>query len=169
MYSGHSNLYGVLQSHLPKQPPVSSDESTSRVPAAHHGLLQQCPTKTSWYIIFSLRNSLNIVQPAIAVIFSSGKCSHGGVLDSSRSLGAKGGINKDSTSPLFSPHHYLHKEAARVATDATLTVLRDLRDTVGHKTFLKYAITLSKNMKQKSIYNMSTLQGTLPGSTKSNE
>lgn len=65
-----------------------------------------------------------------------GKCSHGGVLDSSRSLGAKGGINKDSTSPLFSPHHYLHKEAARVATEATLTVLRDLRDTVGHKTFL---------------------------------
>uniref|UniRef100_A0AAZ3RLU8 von Willebrand factor A domain containing 7 n=1 Tax=Oncorhynchus tshawytscha TaxID=74940 RepID=A0AAZ3RLU8_ONCTS len=57
-----------------------------------------------------------------------GKCSHGGVLDSSRHQGAKGGINKDSTSPLFSPHHYLHVEAARLATTATLTVLRDLRD-----------------------------------------
>ncbi|KAK7906764.1 hypothetical protein WMY93_015376 [Mugilogobius chulae] len=65
-----------------------------------------------------------------------GKCSHGGVMDSSRSLGARGGINKDSTSPLFSPHHYLHPEAARVATKATLAVLRDLRDTVGHKLFL---------------------------------
>uniref|UniRef100_A0A8C6TXZ4 von Willebrand factor A domain containing 7 n=1 Tax=Neogobius melanostomus TaxID=47308 RepID=A0A8C6TXZ4_9GOBI len=64
------------------------------------------------------------------------KCSHGGVMDSSRALGAKGGINKDSTSPLFSPHHYLHKQAAQVATEATLAVLRDLRDTVGHKHFL---------------------------------
>ncbi|XP_047449813.1 von Willebrand factor A domain-containing protein 7 isoform X2 [Mugil cephalus] len=66
-----------------------------------------------------------------------GKCSHGGILDSSRHMGAKGGINKDSTSPFFSPHHYLHVEAATVATEATLTVLRDLRDTVGHKTFLR--------------------------------
>ncbi|XP_051934053.1 von Willebrand factor A domain-containing protein 7 [Hippocampus zosterae] len=66
-----------------------------------------------------------------------GKCSHGGMLDSSRTVGAKGGINKDSTSPLFSPHHYLHAEAAKLASEATLTVLRDLRDTVGHKTFLR--------------------------------
>ncbi|XP_028274813.1 von Willebrand factor A domain-containing protein 7 [Parambassis ranga] len=66
-----------------------------------------------------------------------GKCSHGGILDSSRYMGAKGGINKDSTSPLFSPHHYLHVDAATLATEATLSVLRDLRDTVGHKTFLK--------------------------------
>ncbi|XP_072311351.1 von Willebrand factor A domain-containing protein 7 [Eucyclogobius newberryi] len=65
-----------------------------------------------------------------------GKCSHGGVMDSSRSLGARGGINKDSTSPLFSPHHYLHTEAARVAAEATLATLRDLRDTVGHQLFL---------------------------------
>ncbi|XP_067362402.1 von Willebrand factor A domain-containing protein 7 isoform X2 [Channa argus] len=67
----------------------------------------------------------------------NGKCSHGGILDSSRHMGAKGGINKDSTSPLFSPHHYLHVEAATLATEATLTVLRDLRDTVGPKTFLR--------------------------------
>ncbi|KAM8769434.1 von Willebrand factor A domain-containing protein 7 [Acanthopagrus schlegelii] len=66
-----------------------------------------------------------------------GKCSHGGILDSSRHTGAKGGINKDSTSPFFSPHHYLHMEAAMLATEATLSVLRDLRDTVGHNTFLR--------------------------------
>ncbi|KAF7652992.1 hypothetical protein LDENG_00089040 [Lucifuga dentata] len=66
-----------------------------------------------------------------------GKCSHGGILDSSHRTGTKGGINKDSTSPLFSPHHYLHVEAASLAMEATLTVLRDLRDTVGHKNFLK--------------------------------
>ncbi|XP_076849339.1 von Willebrand factor A domain-containing protein 7 isoform X3 [Brachyhypopomus gauderio] len=67
----------------------------------------------------------------------TGKCSHGGVLDSSRHQGAEGGINKDSTSPLFSPHHYLHKEAAELAATATLSVLRDLRDEVGHKSFLR--------------------------------
>ncbi|KAK5868438.1 hypothetical protein PBY51_009454 [Eleginops maclovinus] len=66
-----------------------------------------------------------------------GKCSHGGIMDSSRYMGAKGGINKDSTSPLFSPHHYLHVEAANLAKEATLSVLRDLRDTVGPKTFLR--------------------------------
>ncbi|XP_067450315.1 von Willebrand factor A domain-containing protein 7 [Thunnus thynnus] len=66
-----------------------------------------------------------------------GKCSHGGILDRSRYMGAKGGINKDSNSPVFSPHHYLHVEAATLANEATLTVLRDLRDTVGNKTFLK--------------------------------
>lgn len=70
--------------------------------------------------------------------FFSGKCSHGGILDSSRYMGAKGGINKDSTSPVFSPHHYLHVEAATLAAEATLTVLRDLRDTVGQETFLRY-------------------------------
>ncbi|XP_068568500.1 von Willebrand factor A domain-containing protein 7 [Cebidichthys violaceus] len=66
-----------------------------------------------------------------------GKCSHGGILDHSRYMGAKGGINKDSTSPLFSPHHYLHMEAANLAMEATLSVLRDIRDTVGQKTFLR--------------------------------
>ncbi|XP_043119942.1 von Willebrand factor A domain-containing protein 7 [Puntigrus tetrazona] len=66
-----------------------------------------------------------------------GKCSHGGILDSSRHQGAEGGINKDSTSPLFSPHHYLHKEAAHLATTATLRVLQDLRNEVGPKSFLR--------------------------------
>ncbi|XP_053176140.1 von Willebrand factor A domain-containing protein 7 [Scomber japonicus] len=66
-----------------------------------------------------------------------GKCSHGGIWDSSHQEEAKGGINKDSTSPLFSPHHYLHVEAATLATEATQTVLRDLRDQVGYKSFLK--------------------------------
>ncbi|CAM4577668.1 unnamed protein product [Leuciscus chuanchicus] len=66
-----------------------------------------------------------------------GKCSHGGILDSSRHQGAEGGINKDSTSPLFSPHHFLHKEAAHLATTATLQVLQDLHKEVGPKSFLR--------------------------------
>ncbi|XP_053728230.1 von Willebrand factor A domain-containing protein 7 [Synchiropus splendidus] len=66
-----------------------------------------------------------------------GKCSHGGVLDGSRTMGARGGINKDSTAPLFSPHHYLHQVAAGLAEEATAAVLRDLRDTVGVQPFLR--------------------------------
>ncbi|KAL6116421.1 vwa7 [Pungitius sinensis] len=66
-----------------------------------------------------------------------GKCSHGGILDLSRDMGAKGGINKDSTSPLFSPHHYLHVEASKLALEATLSALRDISDAVGPETFLR--------------------------------
>ncbi|KAK6469988.1 von Willebrand factor A domain-containing protein 7 isoform X1 [Huso huso] len=65
-----------------------------------------------------------------------GKCSHGGLFDQSRYQSARGGINKDSTSLLFSPHHYLHDEAAHLATMATVSVLQDLRDTVGTQAFL---------------------------------
>lgn len=80
----------------------------------------------------------NFLPKTFTILFIFlGKCSHGGLLDSSRYMGAKGGINKDSTSPLFSPHHYLHAEAATLATKATISVLTDLRDTVGHKTFLR--------------------------------
>ncbi|KAK3570822.1 hypothetical protein QTP86_027647 [Hemibagrus guttatus] len=67
-----------------------------------------------------------------------GKCSHGGILDSSRHQAAEGGINKDSTSPLFSPHHFFHNEAAQLASKATVRVLHDLRAEVGPKNFLRF-------------------------------
>ncbi len=34
-----------------------------------------------------------------------GKCSHGGLFDGSRHLGSKGGINKDGSGRVFSPHY----------------------------------------------------------------
>ncbi|KAF6721633.1 von Willebrand factor A domain-containing protein 7 [Oryzias melastigma] len=75
--------------------------------------------------------------PSSSISKPHGKCSHGGILDKNTALRAKGGINKDSTSPVFSPHHYLHKEAAALATEATQTVLRDLKDTVGDEALLR--------------------------------
>ncbi|MBN3288404.1 VWA7 protein, partial [Polyodon spathula] len=66
-----------------------------------------------------------------------GKCSHGGIFDQSRYQSSRGGINKDSTSHFFSPHHYLHGEAAHLATMATVSVLQDLRDTVGTQAFIR--------------------------------
>ena len=58
-----------------------------------------------------------------------GKCSHGGVgeFDKSQNLPARGGINKDSPYAAVSPHYYLHKEAAEVAEQATIDMLRELR------------------------------------------
>ena len=59
----------------------------------------------------------------------NGKCSHGGyqITDSEQDLPARGGINKDSPYQMVSPHHYLHFEAARVAQQATIDMLRNLR------------------------------------------
>ncbi|XP_061433357.1 uncharacterized protein LOC133358997 [Lethenteron reissneri] len=61
---------------------------------------------------------------------SSGKCSHGGLLDFTRLNNAKGGINKDGSLELFSPHYYLHGKAVDVATKATINFFRDLRGEV---------------------------------------
>ncbi|MEQ2167580.1 hypothetical protein GOODEAATRI_005490 [Goodea atripinnis] len=84
-----------------------------------------------------LFHSLQPINFSRTYLSLKGKCSHGGPLDNSRHLSAKGGINKDTTSPMFSPHHYLHEEAAALAAKATLMALRELKDTVGAKAFLK--------------------------------
>ncbi|XP_061433438.1 von Willebrand factor A domain-containing protein 7-like [Lethenteron reissneri] len=58
------------------------------------------------------------------------KCSHGGLLDMTRLTEAKGGMNKDGSLKLFSPHYYLHQTAVDVATKATIKFFRDLRSEV---------------------------------------
>ncbi|XP_078734821.1 von Willebrand factor A domain-containing protein 7-like [Lampetra fluviatilis] len=55
------------------------------------------------------------------------KCSHGGVLDSTRWDNAQGGINKDSSNEYLSPHYELHGKAVDVAIKATINFFRDLR------------------------------------------
>uniref|UniRef100_A0A3B5B2R2 von Willebrand factor A domain containing 7 n=1 Tax=Stegastes partitus TaxID=144197 RepID=A0A3B5B2R2_9TELE len=102
--------------------------------------LQDFYSHSNWVEMGQRSIYLHLLQPEQPAVPVAKKCSHGGILDSSRNLGAKGGINKDSTSPLFSPHHYLHVKAATLATEATLSVLRDLRDTVGHTTFLLFSV-----------------------------
>ena len=59
-----------------------------------------------------------------------GKCSHGGYLDPSSDDPARGGINKDSPYPDLSPHHSQHFDAARVAEQATVTMLNQIRNDV---------------------------------------
>jgi hypothetical protein len=62
----------------------------------------------------------------------SGKCSHGGFLDSTSDNFAKGGINKDSPFEKWSPHHHLYREAAEVAQEATINILQDIRRDVNN-------------------------------------
>uniref|UniRef100_A0A7E4VZP1 VWFA domain-containing protein n=1 Tax=Panagrellus redivivus TaxID=6233 RepID=A0A7E4VZP1_PANRE len=57
----------------------------------------------------------------------AGKCSHGGGTDLTDTHAPAGGINKDSETVLFSPHYYLHQQAAKLATKATIRFLDDLR------------------------------------------
>lgn len=59
-----------------------------------------------------------------------GKCSHGGALDSSATGLFGQGINKDSIDCEFSPHNFLHSQAAAVAKEATKQFIRDIKDRV---------------------------------------
>ncbi|KAM5262659.1 von Willebrand factor A domain-containing protein 7 [Ctenodactylus gundi] len=64
-----------------------------------------------------------------------GKCSHGGHFDQSSSQLPRGGINKDSTSPGFSPHHTLHRQAAQLALLASIQALSLVRSRLGDRGF----------------------------------
>ncbi|XDA87422.1 hypothetical protein R6Z07M_016782 [Ovis aries] len=64
-----------------------------------------------------------------------GKCSHGGHFDQSSSQPPRGGINKDSTSPGFSPHHMLHPQAAKLALLASIQAFNLLRSRLGDRGF----------------------------------
>ena len=80
----------------------------------------------------------------------TGKCSHGGFRDASSDLSATGGINKDSTTPEWSPHADLHSDAAAVAISASRDLLKNIRDEVRNDT--KFANFLNINLvKQQTI------------------
>ncbi|XP_069902833.1 von Willebrand factor A domain-containing protein 7 isoform X3 [Globicephala melas] len=64
-----------------------------------------------------------------------GKCSHGGHFDQSSSQPPRGGINKDSTCPGFSPHHMLHLQAANLALLASIQAFSLLRSRLGDRGF----------------------------------
>lgn len=71
-------------------------------------------------------------------LLDPGKCSHGGHFDQSSSQPPRGGINKDSTSPSFSPHHELHLQAGEVALLASIDAFSLLRHRLGDKGFSRW-------------------------------
>ena len=54
-----------------------------------------------------------------------GKCSHGGILDSSQDIVAIGGINKETSNPEVSPHYDLHELAAKLAIEGGIAFFDD--------------------------------------------
>ncbi|EPY85391.1 protein G7c-like protein [Camelus ferus] len=82
------------------------------------------------------RQRLGAALHALQIPFPNpGKCSHGGHFDQSSSQPPRGGINKDSTSPGFSPHHMLHLQAAKLALLASIQAFSLLRSRLGDRGF----------------------------------
>ncbi|XP_064407947.1 von Willebrand factor A domain-containing protein 7 isoform X2 [Latimeria chalumnae] len=102
-----------------------------------------CSDCTGWFCLDNILKSINLKKLLTTGYCGTdpekppGKCSHGGVLDSSRQKSARGGINKDSTSPIFSPHSPLHGDASRVALNASVQVLQELWAAMGDKHFMR--------------------------------
>ncbi|KAI3352993.1 hypothetical protein L3Q82_019566 [Scortum barcoo] len=67
-------------------------------------------------------------------LLCKGKCSHGGTLDATSYLDPVGGINKDTAD---SSHGFIHKKAAKLAVDATIELLENIRLAVGDRRFLR--------------------------------
>ncbi|XP_063428655.1 von Willebrand factor A domain-containing protein 7-like [Mytilus trossulus] len=68
-----------------------------------------------------------------------GKCSHGGTLDVSTDIPARGGINKETPEYLLSPHYFLHNNSGNAAITASVHFLVDkengLVSSIGTKAF----------------------------------
>ncbi|XP_060164561.1 von Willebrand factor A domain-containing protein 7 isoform X4 [Globicephala melas] len=80
--------------------------------------------------------TLELIPPNLQIPFPNpGKCSHGGHFDQSSSQPPRGGINKDSTCPGFSPHHMLHLQAANLALLASIQAFSLLRSRLGDRGF----------------------------------
>ncbi|XP_056396772.1 von Willebrand factor A domain-containing protein 7 [Hyla sarda] len=73
----------------------------------------------------------------VSPVKPQGKCSHGGPFDDSRERSARGGINKDTANAIFSPHHFLHEKAARLALKASIKFLNELRPEVTDRGMLR--------------------------------
>ena len=123
-------------------------------PDNFHGFLKQSRILTSGYYTGSLdSNGDTIVKPKL-------KCSHGGFLDSTSDKSAKGGINKDSLSKKWSPHHYQHTEAARLAEMASLDILQEIRMDVNDDALFSQFLGISVNVISASIaYVIDTTAG----------
>ena len=95
-----------------------------------------------WFLTSGYYHGQRIKKPDAETLTrtatNQGKCSHGGFIDKSRHSTASGGINKDSTLATFSPHWYLHPEAAEVAIAASVNFFEDIREQVGSRLFLRF-------------------------------
>ncbi|XP_078665591.1 von Willebrand factor A domain-containing protein 7-like [Branchiostoma floridae x Branchiostoma belcheri] len=92
--------------------PTCQDCSPSGVLVCQYNILLQ-HLLTSGY-----KSGQSKAKPS-AISGTTGKCSHGGLMDDSRLTVPTGGINKETSDPSLSPHHYLHEQAKQAAIQAT--------------------------------------------------
>ena len=89
--------------------------------ACQENIIQDGGILTSGYHAGQIDNNGRVIEKPW------GKCSHGGFLDATSDMPARGGINKDSPFEQWSPHHYYYDEAASVARQATFDMLQEIR------------------------------------------
>ncbi|XP_078665605.1 von Willebrand factor A domain-containing protein 7-like [Branchiostoma floridae x Branchiostoma belcheri] len=77
-------------------------------------ILQDFYSNTNWVELEG-----GVPYEDLAISGTTGKCSHGGLMDDSRLTVPTGGINKETSDPSLSPHHYLHEQAKQAAIQAT--------------------------------------------------
>ncbi|KAK3083716.1 hypothetical protein FSP39_001940 [Pinctada imbricata] len=84
----------------------------------------------------------------------TGKCSHGGINDTSSQIPAQGGINKERFNPQYSPHYKLHAKAAEYAVKATENFISNnetgLVSVIPYKVFQKIFALFHKEQFSKS-------------------
>ncbi|UJR24642.1 hypothetical protein I4U23_006016 [Adineta vaga] len=82
-----------------------------------------------------MSNQFNEKEEPIIKPTNVEKCSHGSIMDKTSHQVAIGGINKDTLTPMYSPHFYLHLDAVKLAIDATERFFNDLRKEIGDSNF----------------------------------
>ncbi|XP_049336028.1 von Willebrand factor A domain-containing protein 7-like [Astyanax mexicanus] len=93
-----------------------------------------CDDNCTNNILDTVTSQKLLISGYVSGLKPAGKCSHGGLVDSTSSQEPKGGINKDNSK---SPHGYLHLVAADVATAATRDLLEDIRKSTNDTEFLR--------------------------------
>ncbi|CAC5405646.1 unnamed protein product [Mytilus coruscus] len=96
--------------------------------------------KKPWTTAISSVANISGVASSIDINWQDvGKCSHGGLMDNTASIPARGGINKETPEYLLSPHYFLHNNSGDAAITASVHFLLDkengLVSEIGTKAF----------------------------------
>ncbi|XP_047590528.1 von Willebrand factor A domain-containing protein 7 isoform X5 [Lutra lutra] len=132
---GRMRLVGALREALVAARALEHTLARQRLGAALH-TLQDFYSHSNWVELGQQQPHPHLLWPRQELrSLARGKCSHGGRFDRSSSQPPRGGINKDSTSPGFSPHHTLHLQAAKLALQASIQAFSLLRNRLGDRGF----------------------------------
>ncbi|XP_076606906.1 von Willebrand factor A domain-containing protein 7-like [Chaetodon auriga] len=135
-FYSHSN-WVEMENKLPNSNLIKPSTSIGTIAAESRATCRNCDGDDCRNnILEDIQNDKILISGYFAILGTKpqGKCSHGGVLDSTRIFEPKGGINKDT---LTSDHGHLHTDAANLAIAATSELLEDVRGAAGDRPFLQ--------------------------------